>query len=81
MLKIFLLAFALGASIASYATQASAVTCAKGANNAACVGPRGAAMGHRGAFATGGGAVVRGSTTVHPQTGAVIHRGTTIRRY
>lgn len=79
MLKIFLLAFALGAGIASYATEASAVTCAKGANNAACVGPRGAAMGHRGTFASGG-TVVRGSTTVHPQTGTVIHRSTTMRR-
>ena len=81
MLKIFLLAFALGAGFASYATEAFAVTCAKGANNAACVGPRGAAVGHRGTYATGGGTVVRGGTTVHPRTGTVIHRGTTIRRY
>ncbi len=80
MRKIILLACALGAGIATYATEASAVVCAKGVYNAACVGPRGATMGHRGVYATGG-TVVRGSATVHPRTGTMVRRRTTVRHY
>ncbi len=80
MRKFILLTFALGAGILTNATEASAVMCAKGVYNAACVGPRGAAMGHRGTYATGG-TMVRRSATIHPRTGTVVHRRTAVRHY
>ncbi len=81
MRKIILLSFALGAGVATYATEASAVMCAKGVYNAACVGPRGAIAGHRGGAYATGSTVIRRNTMVHPRTGTVVRRGTTIRHY
>ncbi len=75
MNKLILLAFALGAWIITYATESSAVMCAKGVYRAGCVGPRGAAVGHRGYYATRGTAVRR-SATVYPRTGTVVRRRT-----
>ncbi len=78
MRKLILLALIGGAWVAAYATEASAVACAKGDNRAACVGQRGAVVRHHGYYGMGGTAV-RGSTTVHPRRGVIVHRGTVTR--
>lgn len=78
MRKLILLALIGGAWVATYATEASAVVCAKGDNRAGCVGPRGAVVGHHGYYGMGGTAVRRG-TTVYPRRGTVVHRRTVIR--
>ena len=44
--------------IAGAATEANAVTCAAGVHRAGCVGPRGAAVTHRGPYGYHGGAAV-----------------------
>ncbi len=80
MRKLILLALVSGAWVATYATEASAVMCAKGVYRAGCVGPRGAVVGHRGYYGMGG-TTVRGSAMVHPRTGTVIRRRTTVRHY
>ena len=66
MKKIALLGLVLAGSLSVFATEASAVVCAKGVYRAGCVGPNGAVVGRR----YYGGAAVRG-----------YHGGTTIRRY
>ncbi len=78
MYKLILLAFTLGAWITTYATDASAVMCAKGVYRAGCVGPRGAAVGHSAMYPRYGATVTRG-TTVYPRRGVVVHRRTVIR--
>ena len=65
MIKLALLGFLLAAGISAYATEASAVVCAKGVHRAGCVGPHGAVTARR---------------TVHPR-GVVVHRTTRVRRY
>jgi hypothetical protein len=59
MSKIALLVFVLAAWVSAFATEASAVVCAKGVNRAGCVGPRGAIVGRR---------------TIAPRRGVVVHR-------
>jgi len=78
MNKLILLAFALGAWITTYATESSAVMCAKGVYRAGCVGPRGAVVGHRAIYPRYGATAVRG-TTIYPRRGMVVHRRTVIR--
>jgi hypothetical protein len=78
MHKLILLALALGAWITTYATEASAVMCAKGVYRAGCVGPRGAVVGNRAIYPRYGATVVRG-TTIHPRGGVAVHRRTVIR--
>jgi len=68
MRKLILLALIGGAWVATYATEASAVMCAKGVYRAGCIGPNGAVMGHRGYYGMGG-TTVRRSAIVHPRTG------------
>ena len=80
MRKLILLALISSAWVATCATEASAAMCAKGVYRAGCVGPRGAVVGHRGYYGTGGAAVGR-SAIVHPRTGTVVTRRTTVRRY
>ena len=75
MRKLILLALIGGAWVATYATEASAVMCAKGVYRAGCIGPNGAVMGHRGYYGMGG-TTVRRSAIVHPRTGTMVHRRT-----
>ncbi len=72
MRKLTLFAFILGAWMSIYATEASAAVCARGMSGAACVGPRGAVMGHR---TMGGRTVIRG-TRIYPRAGVITHRRT-----
>ena len=65
MSKLVLLGFLLAAGISAYATEASAVVCARGVHRAGCVGTRGAVTTRR---------------TVHPRR-VVVHRTTRVRRY
>ena len=76
MRKLILLALIGGAWVATYATEASAVMCAKGVYRAGCIGPNGAVMGHRGYVSGMGGTTVRRSAIVHPRTGTMVHRRT-----
>jgi hypothetical protein len=78
MYKLILLAFALGAWITTYATESSAVMCAKGVYRAGCVGPHGAVVGHRAMYPRYGATAMRGAT-VSPRRGVVVHRGAVIR--
>ena len=78
MNKLILLAFALGAWITTYATESSAVMCAKGVYRAGCVGPHGAIAGHSAMYPRYGATIARG-TTVYPRRGMVVHRRTVIR--
>jgi hypothetical protein len=77
MHKIFLSGIILAGTLSLFATDASALVCAKGVYGAACVGPRGNVAARR----------YYGGLMRHPRTGALIrHSGpyrsrTAIRRY
>jgi len=64
MNKYLLLGALLSACLSLFATQASAVVCAKGVYRAGCVGPNGAIVGRRGYYGYRGyryrGVTVRG---------------------
>ncbi len=78
MRKIAILGLVLAGSLSLFATEASAVVCAKGVYRAGCVGPNGAIVGHRTYYR--GGAYYRGGTAVRHYRGP-LHSRTVIRRY
>ncbi len=80
MRKIVILGLALAGSLSLFATEASAVVCARGVYRAGCVGPNGAIAGHR-AYYRGGAAVrgYRGGTVVRHYRGP--YRGRTVIRH
>jgi hypothetical protein len=70
MNKILVLGIVLAAWASIFATEASAVVCARGARGAACVGPRGVVAGRRAYIPRRRAVAVRG-----PRGTAVIRRG------
>ncbi len=78
MKKIAILGLVLAGSLSVFATEASAVVCAKGVYRAGCVGPNGAIAGRR----YYGGAAVRGyrGGTVVRHYGGPVRSRTVIRR-
>jgi len=75
MRKIAILGLALAGSLSLFATEASAVVCAKGVYRAGCVGPNGAIVGHRSYYRGG----LRSGTVIRHYGGPI--RGRTVIRH